>query len=103
MLEEHDDPFGRSFEKFKDEFEREVLQLLDEYGLKLGLKDICSKIFGKNVKELLRKGENSGLKWNLRQWKFMVVKLKGLNTTYQKSSSKCSKLGTTLLMGSEAS
>ncbi|PWA54733.1 DNA-binding pseudobarrel domain-containing protein [Artemisia annua] len=36
--EEQDDPFGRSFEKFKFEFEREVLQLLDEYGLKSGVK-----------------------------------------------------------------
>ena len=29
------DPYIRSFGKFKLEFEREVLQLLDEYGLKV--------------------------------------------------------------------
>ncbi|PWA58472.1 hypothetical protein CTI12_AA397670 [Artemisia annua] len=36
--EEYDDPFERSFEKFKSEFEIEVLQLLDDYGLKIGVK-----------------------------------------------------------------
>ena len=38
-----DDPYSRSFEKFKIEFKREVLQLLDEYGLKIGKKKVQAR------------------------------------------------------------
>lgn len=36
--DQDNDPYIRSFEKFKSEFEREILQLLDEYGRRIGKK-----------------------------------------------------------------
>ena len=53
---EYDDPLERSFEKFKLEFEREVLQLLDEYELKIGIKGyMLQDIWGK-CKRTFKKG-----------------------------------------------
>ena len=36
--DQDNDPYSRSFEKFNNEFEREILQLLDEYGRRIGRK-----------------------------------------------------------------
>ncbi|PWA77970.1 hypothetical protein CTI12_AA218900 [Artemisia annua] len=59
-----DDPFERSFEKFKTEFEKEILQLLDEYGLKIGMKGYMSKTSGRSVRKPSRRDENLGMRWN---------------------------------------
>ncbi|PWA51574.1 hypothetical protein CTI12_AA462040 [Artemisia annua] len=54
--EEYDDPFGRSFERFKLEFEREVLQLLDEYELKIGVKGYMLQDIWEKCERTFKKG-----------------------------------------------
>ncbi|PWA45732.1 phospholipase-like protein [Artemisia annua] len=53
---EYDDPFERSFEKFKLEFEREVLQLLDEYELKIGMKGYMLQDIWEKCERTFKKG-----------------------------------------------
>ncbi|PWA78817.1 hypothetical protein CTI12_AA208360 [Artemisia annua] len=53
----YDDPFERSFEQFKLEFEREVLQLLDEYELKIGIKGYMPQDIGEKCDRTLKKGQ----------------------------------------------
>ena len=61
----YEGPFDRSFEKFKSEFEREILELLDEYGLKIGVKGyMLQDIWEKIVKEPSRRNESFGMRWN---------------------------------------
>ena len=50
--------------KFKLEFEREVLQLLDEYELKIGIKGYMLQDIWENVKELSKKDGSSGMRLN---------------------------------------
>ena len=58
--EEYDDPFERSFEKFKLEFEREVLKILDEYELKIGVKAYMLQDIWEKCEKTFKKGRKFG-------------------------------------------
>ena len=51
-----DDPLERSFEEFKSEFEKEVLQLLDEYKLKIRIKGYMLQDMWEKCERTFKKG-----------------------------------------------
>ncbi|GJT15876.1 phospholipase-like protein [Tanacetum coccineum] len=64
-----DDPYSRNFDVYKDEFDKEIEQLVNEYELKARGRDMLWKKYGKNVKNSMIQ-PNSGMMKDLRKRNF---------------------------------
>ncbi|PWA59488.1 BYPASS-related protein [Artemisia annua] len=74
---EYDDPLERSFERFKLEIEREVLQLLDEYELKIGIKGYVLQDIWEKCKRTFKKGRKFWHEVELEEMEVHKCQLEG--------------------------